>query len=241
MKIKVIKQLAKRLISFFLPNAIKRTIIRLIIKHKYDVKFLSGAGCNLNSYFEGKNVIGQDSRVYNSYLGLCSYVASETKINFTKVGRFCAIGDHVRTYLGIHPTSRFVSIHPVFYSLLKQIGFTFTDKQRFLEHTFILPENRYVVEIGNDVWIGSNVLIVDGVKIGDGAIITAGSVVTRDLPPYAIAGGIPARVLKYRFNKKYIRFLLNFKWWDKDFEWIRENCHLFDDIDLFMKKYNSSL
>lgn len=79
----------------------------------------------------------------------------------------------------------------------------------------ILPEG-YPVEIENDVWIGTSVIIMDGVKIGDGAILAAGSVVTNNVPPYAIVGGVPAKIMKYRFNSDEIEYLLSFKWWDKD-------------------------
>ena len=85
------------------------------------------------------------------------------------------------------------------------------------------------------MWIGANVTILDGITIGDGAISGAGSVVTRDVPPYAIVGGTPARIIRFRFTDEEIRFLLKFRWWDKDQTWIRENGELFEDIKLFMK------
>ena len=71
----------------------------------------------------------------------------------------------------------------------------------------------------------------EGVTIGDGAIIGAKSLVTKDIPPYAVAVGIPARVIRYRFTPEQIQKLLKIKWWDKDIKWIAENQHLFRDID----------
>jgi hypothetical protein len=73
-----------------------------------------------------------------------------------------------------------------------------------------------MTEIGNDVWIGDRVVIMSGVKIGDGAIVAAGAVVTKDVPPYAIVGGVPARVIKYRFDEKTIHRLLDLQWWRYD-------------------------
>ncbi len=74
------------------------------------------------------------------------------------------------------------------------------------------------MEIGNDVWIGTNAIVInskkDHIKIGDGAIIAAGAVVTKDIPPYAIAAGIPAKIIRYRFNNEVISKLLKSKWWD---------------------------
>jgi virginiamycin A acetyltransferase len=77
--------------------------------------------------------------------------------------------------------------------------------------------------IGNDVWIGYRATIMPGVKIGDGAIIAANATITRDVPPYAIVGGNPAQLIRKRFSDPEIEALLEFKWWDKDIEWITEH------------------
>ena len=73
-----------------------------------------------------------------------------------------------------------------------------------------------ITHIGNDVWIGLNATILDGVTIGDGAIVAAGAVVTKDVPPYAVVAGVPAKIIKYRFTESQIDFLLKFRWWEKD-------------------------
>ncbi|HEY5587479.1 MAG TPA: CatB-related O-acetyltransferase [Candidatus Paceibacterota bacterium] len=183
--------------------------------------------------FEGNNAIYNNTIILDSYLGYGSYVANQSNIKKTKIGRYCAIGDNVRTCLGLHPTSNFVSIHPAFFSLNKQAGFTFVDKQLFEEHKYIDNTKKYVVEIGNDVWIGNNVLIMDGIKIGDGAVIAAGAVITKDVAPYSIVGGVPAKHIKYRFEQEDIDFLLQFKWWEKSPEWIKKNASAFISINLF--------
>ena len=95
------------------------------------------------------------------------------------------------------------------------------------------------VIIGNDVWIGSHALILGGVKIGDGAVIGAGAVVTKDVPPYAVVGGVPARIIKYRFSQEIIDKLLEIKWWNLPENILKENIKLFqtDNItfDLLQK------
>ena len=79
--------------------------------------------------------------------------------------------------------------------------------------------------VGNDVWIGARAIIMDGVKINNGAIVAANSVVTKDVPAYAIVGGVPAKILKYRFNEKKIETLLNTEWWDDDLQTIKSKIN----------------
>ena len=102
----------------------------------------------------------------------------------------------------------------------------------------MLTEVKEIPEIGNDVWIGENVFFQGGVIIGDGAVVLAGAVVTKNVPPYAIVGGVPAKVLKYRYDEETIKFLLGFKWWDKDVNWLRDNWQLLCDIDKLKNEKN---
>jgi acetyltransferase-like isoleucine patch superfamily enzyme len=124
-----------------------------------------------------------------------------------------------------HPTN-FVSTHPSFYSN-PLIFETFAEEMHFKQNLEI--------KIGNDVWIGSHSKIIGNLTIGDGAIIALGAVVTKDVPPYAIVGGIPARIIKFRFNDEIINFLVNTKWWDLDVNWIKENYKKFHNIDDFVE------
>ena len=77
-------------------------------------------------------------------------------------------------------------------------------------------------------------IVVDGVTIGDGVIVAAGSVVTKNIPPYAIVGGVPARIIKYRFEKEEIERLLDMRWWDMDIEYLKENFTKFHDVKGFL-------
>jgi acetyltransferase-like isoleucine patch superfamily enzyme len=94
------------------------------------------------------------------------------------------------------------------------------------------------VVIGNDVWVGVGAIILSGVTVGDGAIIAAGSVVTHDVPPYAIVGGIPAKVIRFRFSEQQIKKLLDISWWNWSDQKIAANINLFyGNIDVFIEKF----
>lgn len=207
------------------------------ISTKYNVKVARGVYVNRNSIFEGSHSLGSHSLLFDSKLGYGSYVSENSILKKCNVGRFCSIGPNVKCVFGKHPTKKFVSTHPSFFSTLKQAGFTFTDRQKFVEYS--KPKDKqdsYSIVIGNDVWIGAEVTIMEGVTIGDGAILAAKSLVTTDVPPFTIVGGVPAKKLKMRFPSEDISFLMNFKWWDKDIEWIDKNFELFDDIEKFKTK-----
>ncbi len=154
-------------------------------------------------------------------IGEQTYLGKNTVITDkrSRIGKFCSIADWVHIGTTRHPVN-ILSSHPVSY--LCGAG--------LLE---VKPENRAVFEkslpvtIGNDVWIGINAVIMDGINIGDGAVIGSGAVVTRDVPPYAVAGGVPARIIKYRFDDKTIQRLLSARWWDRDIETIR-NLPMYD-------------
>lgn len=181
--------------------------------------------------------IGNNCNVQSSKIMYGTYICDHWTIRHSKVGKFCAIADNVKAGLGTHPTNIFVSIHPAFFSTIGQAGFSFVAKNMFDEMPKV-QGSEFVVEIGNDVWIGSGVRILDGVKIGNGAIIGANAVVTKDIEPYSINVGVPAKKIKYRFSLQEIEFLDELQWWDKDTSWIRENVGLFQDIKLLIKKIN---
>lgn len=132
----------------------------------------------------------------------CQYftVASEE----TTIGAFCSIADNVSVGTTHHPTE-FLSSHPFCY--FEPVKITENSKQVKFEY-------RSPVHIGNDVWIGKSVIIMDGITIGDGAIIGSNAVVTKDVPPYAIVAGVPAKIIRYRFSQDMIKQLLKLKWWN---------------------------
>ena len=116
----------------------------------------------------------------------------------------------------------------MFYSTMKQNGYSLCKKNKIEEslHT----------SIGNDVFIGANVTVLDGVKIEDGAVIGAGAVVVKDVPPYAVVVGVPARIIKYRFDQQTIGELLKRKWWDGSLEDLSKVERLFWDVEEFLSE-----
>ena len=184
-------------------------------------------GTNLWNYTTIKTeVILRNSEIWDY-----TYVSHGSNISFTKIGKFCSIWQNFKAWLWKHPTN-FVSTHPAFVSIAKQCWFTFADKNYFQE--------RDVITIGNDVWIWTNVTILDGVTIWDGAILWAWCIVTNNVEPYSIVVGIPAKTLRFRFDESDINFLMEFKWWDKDVEWIQKYYKDFHDIKVFIKNYKHS-
>lgn len=101
-------------------------------------------------------------------------------------------------------------------------------------------EMRGPIRLGNDVWLGENCFILDGIEIGDGAIVGANATVSRDVPPYAVVVGNPAKICHFRFDPEIIDQLLKIKWWDWTEESIRERLADFKDIETFVQKYGSS-
>jgi acetyltransferase-like isoleucine patch superfamily enzyme len=180
--------------------------------------------------FEGKNKIYPNSRVYASCIGRGSYVGPNSALPRTKIGRYCSIGPEVLVLAGTHPLDERMSTHPCFYSLVKQAGFTYAEEQSYDEFLFSDPERKYYVEIGSDVWIGARVIIVGGVRIGHGAVIAAGSVVTKDVPDYAVVGGVPAKQLRLRFEEDVCRRYLEERWWENDEDWVLEHLEQFQKV-----------
>ena len=158
-----------------------------------------------------------------------SYIGKNCRLN-ASIGKFCSVSPDVRTIEAMHPI-HYLSTAPIFYSPGKQCGKTFCDKAYFNEIEYQDVENKIAVKIGNDVWIGEGVRIKGGVSIGDGAVIAMGAIVTKDVEPYAIVGGVPAKVIGKRFNDNTIKELLSLKWWDKEEEWLVANISHFRTVD----------
>lgn len=213
---------------------IKHYVVSIYLKVKYYKKLRLGHNTNLSPHcvFENDCYIGQGT-AFCGTMGRGSYIGANSSIN-ADIGRFCSIASNVRTVGGRHPyTAPFVSTSPAFYSPHTYFGLTFSSEQRFKEHRYVNGSRHVVIE--NDCWIGDGVSLIEGTTIHNGAVVLANAVVTKDVPPFAIVGGIPATILKYRFDKEKIDFLLSFKWWEKDNDWLRKHCNEMCDIEALIK------
>ena len=200
------------------------------------VRFPYSARMSHRCEFEGMNGIGSHSDFYGR-IGRCSYIGSNCHIS-ADIGRFSSLGNGLSQIVETHAYKEpFVSTSPMFTSMKKQTGCTFAKKQMLGEYKFYDMEREIAFQIGNDCWVGNDVCFIGGVHVRDGAVVLSRAVVTKDVPPYAIVGGIPARVVGYRYDEETVKFLLSVKWWDKPVEWLREHSDLFCDMERFKKHF----
>lgn len=182
---------------------------------------------SVNSKFQKNTLVYSPSSIVNSTIGYGSYIAPNSSVSNATVGKFCSIGPNFLCGYGIHPLNG-ISTSPMFYSTKKQNGITLSSVDKIEEQKAII--------LGNDVFIGANVTILDGVTIGDGAVVGAGAVVIDDIPPYAIAVGVPARIVKYRFTPDEIEIFLKIKWWDWSEDKLKEIEQNFFNIEVFLRE-----
>jgi len=172
------------------------------------------------SYAVGAHTYG-DPIVYS--------IGNESKL---VVGKYCSISDTAVFILNAEHNTARISTYPfsAFWKQWKGIPIP-------MGHPF----TKGGITVGNDVWIGYGATILDGVTIGDGAVIGARSVVTKDVKPYTIVGGNPARLIRKRFSDKVIKTLLKIRWWDWDDRKIRDNIRYINSTDVsgFIRRFSS--
>jgi len=169
----------------------------------------------------GENVIFKN---WNILVGDYTFVGDFTFVDHClSIGKFCSISREVNIGMANHPFDH-ISTNTYFYAA----------KKGWLNSNSFDARGSGAVEIGHDVLISAKATVLMGVKIGHGAVIGAGAVVTKDIPPYAIAAGVPAKVIRYRFDEDTIRELLASEWWNAPEVAIRKNAHLFSDPRAFI-------
>lgn len=216
-------------------DSLKHAIMRLK-KKKKTVILSKRCTVSMETSFEGHNYVGIGSSIRNTRMGYGSYIGDGSTVNDTIIGRYCCISHHVVIVQGRHPVGDNVSIHPAFFSETNCVDLSFVNQSSFNEYKYVDKEKRIACQIGNDVWIGYGAYIMEGVRIGDGAVIAAGAVVVKDVPNYAVVGGIPAKIIRFRFDPETIDWLNNLKWWEKDKEWIQKNSLSFNNIALLKER-----
>lgn len=211
--------LLKKIYWFFCEHIYKCRLSKKVI-------FDSHTKVSCNTVFEGGNRVAKGAKVINCHIGYGSLVAQNSDICNTNIGKYSMVSTEV--IRGRHPIDQ-VSIHPAFYSTQKQCGFTYVTEQTYDENKFADSNKKISVIIGSDVWLTRGSKIVEGVTIGDGAVALNGAVVTKDVPPFAVVGGVPAKVIRYRFDPETIDWLMRLKWWNKDESWIKSHAKYFND------------
>lgn len=177
------------------------------------------------------NEIGELNSIENSHFDDYSYTGQFCFVQNAQIGKFANIAAAVRIGPTDHPYER-ASLHHFTYRP-EMYGFAESAEQSFLER-----RADRITTIGHDTWIGHGTIIMPEVTIGNGAIIGSGAVVTKDIPPYAIAVGVPAKVVKYRFEPEIINALEQIQWWDWAPEAIKERLEDFrGPIEDFVEKY----
>ncbi|GHT55360.1 hypothetical protein AGMMS49982_21200 [Bacteroidia bacterium] len=150
-----------------------------------------------------KSIINRKSRI-----GSYTYIGENALIQNATIGRYCSVARDVMIGLSKHPVESF-STNTVF-SLTRNCFNIPHIIDRDLDFEYYLP-----IKIENDVWIGTRAIVMGGVTVGNGAVVAAGSVVTKDVPSYAIVGGVPAKIIRYRFPEEKITALSSTKWWEQ--------------------------
>ncbi len=198
-------------LSYIYSKLIKKLHGKSILRSNIDKTSKVFTGCN----------------IVNCRIGRYSYVGHDSTVIDTTIGNFCSISDNT-VIGGAEHRMDWISTSPVFENV-KRGGSG--PKKRFAMHE--LPP-RKPTTIGHDVWIGHGAVIKQGVTIGNGSVVAACAVVTKNVPAYAIVGGVPAKVIKYRFDEKTIGKLMHSEWWDKPEEWLQLAAQYMNDPNAFI-------
>ena len=182
---------------------------------------------HFSNYYARFDNVRDHTTFHQEFVNILPPISNKEGVENVYIGRFCSIG----------PSLKFIMNNS--YHNPKSISTHLLHLKYGKGYRSLIPTYKGDIHIGNDVWIGMDVHIMSNVTIGDGAIIAAGAIVTKDVPPYAIVGGVPAKVLKYRFSQDIIDKLLKIKWWNWPIYKVYDNIDLLDseNIEEFVNKF----
>jgi phosphonate metabolism protein (transferase hexapeptide repeat family) len=182
-----------------------------------------------DSHFGVYTEVGSNSSIVETHFGDYSYTAGDNQIIYAEVGKFSNIASHVRINPGNHPMERVTLHHITYRRKLYGLG---EDDTNFFDW-----RRSHQCVIGHDTWLGHNVIVMPGVTVGAGAVVGSGAVVTKDIPPYMIAVGVPAKVIRPRFPEPIAEALLRIAWWDWDRPLLEARFDDLHDVNTFVEKY----